>query len=334
MKPLLSFRAFLRDKSYFLIAVTVLGLAMFPFLVAYKVNVEAIIALGVIWVIFVTAVLLIEYYRKRNFYRNLYNNTTQLDQAYLVLETLERPNFYDGKILFEILCDINKSMIENVKKYKIRSQELQEYVEMWIHEVKTPLATLAVISDNPQISEQVKRIDDYVEQILYLARAENAEKDYLIAPVQLSDLVGKVASRNRELLQAKHIDLIAKDLDYTVRSDAKWLEFVLNQIINNSIKYQSSQIEISAREHDRKVILSIRDNGIGIAEKDLPRIFEKSFTGSNGRRAAQSTGMGLYIAKTLCERLGHQISAQSETGKYTQVDITFSLNDYYQINED
>lgn len=333
MKPLLSFRAFLRDKSYFLIAVAVVGLAMFPFLIAYKVNIEAIIALGIVWLVFVAVVLLIEYYRKRSFYYNLYNNISQLDQAYLVLETLERPNFYDGRILFEALCDIDRSMIENVKKYQTRSDEFQEYVEMWIHEVKTPLATLVVISDSPQVAEQVKRIDDYVEQILYLARAENAEKDYLIAPIKLSELVGKVANRNRELLQAKHIDLVAKDLDHTVRSDTKWLEFVLNQILNNSIKYQSSIIEISVQRQGQKIILSIRDNGIGIDSKDLPRIFDKSFTGSNGRRGAQSTGMGLYIAKTLCEKLGHQISAHSEKGNFTQIDITFLTNNYYQVDQ-
>lgn len=329
---LISFRSFLRDKTYFLIAVTAVGLAMIPFLIAYKVNVEAIITLAVVWLVFVVAVLLIEYYRKRSFYRNLYNNSSQLDQAYLVLETLEQPNFYDGKILFEILGDINRSMNENVKKYKTRSQEFQEYVEMWIHEVKTPLATLAVISDNPQVNEQVKRIDDYVEQILYLARAENAEKDYIITPVNLADLVNRVAGRNRELLQAKSIELIAKHLDYTVYSDAKWLEFILGQIINNSIKYQSSVIEISAREHDHKITLSIRDNGVGIDPKDLPRVFDKSFTGRNGHHNNQSTGMGLYITKTLCEKLGHRVTISSELNRFTQIDIIFSQNQYYQLD--
>lgn len=332
MKPLLSFRAFLRDKSYFLIAVSIVSLAMLPFLIAFKVNPEAIIALGLIWIAFVIAVLLIEYYRKHTFYQNLAQNISQLKESYLVLETLERPNFYDGKIFFEALNDINRSMIENVKKYKTHSQEFQEYIEMWIHEVKTPLATLAVISDSPQISEQVKRLDNYVEQILYLARAENAEKDYLITPINLNDLVGTVAGRNRELLQAKSINFSTQGLQHTVYSDAKWLEFILNQIVNNSIKYQSTEINISAKQVDHKIILSIRDNGSGIDAKDLPRIFDKSFTGSNGHHTNQSTGMGLYIVKTLCEKLGHQVHATSELGKYTQIDLIFSQDNYYQVD--
>lgn len=329
-----SFRNFLRDKTYFLVAATVLTIIAALFLNGFRVRIEICIMLGILWLIFLIVVLIIEYYRKRNFYQNLLTNLERLDQAYLVLETLSRPRFYDGKVLYAALYRINKSMSENINLYRSQAQEFQEYVEMWIHEVKTPLATLALLSHDPKVSEQIKRLDDYVEQILYFVRAENAERDYLIKATNLANVVGTVASRNREILLAKKIDLDVSNLNYDVQTDAKWLEFILNQIINNSIKYRSRHIMITTHTQDEKVALIIKDDGIGIDVKDLPRVFDKSFTGDNGRLGKKSTGMGLYIAKTLCDKLGHQISISSTKSEYTAVEITFAATEYYEVIDD
>ncbi len=325
------FRRFLRDKTYFLVLALVVTVFIGLFLSALRVRAEIIIVLAGCWIIFLSISLLIEYRRKYRFYHDLTENIRRLDQAYLVLETLPEPTFYDGQILYDALYQIDKSMAENVQNYRISSQEFQEYVEMWIHEVKTPLATLAVISRDPKVNKQIKRLDDYVEQILYFARAENAERDYLIKPVKLASVVGEVASRNREILQASNIDFSVANLDYQVYTDSKWLEFILNQILNNSIKYQSTAIHISARETDHEIILSVRDNGLGIKPQDLPRVFEKSFTGDNGRLGQKSTGMGLYIVKTLCDKLGHQIKIDSVEGEFTTVEIIFAKSEYYDV---
>lgn len=323
--------SFLRDKTYFLLIALSFSIFALFFLTAFKVRFEIIITITCFWLSFLIIVLCIEYWRKRKFYRDLLSNIGQLDQAYLVLETLTEPNFYDGEILYFALYCINKSMTENINKYRIKSQDFQEYVEMWIHEVKTPLATLRLISHDPKVNEQIKRLDDYVEQILYFVRAENAEQDYLIKSSNLADIISSVANRNREVLQAKHIELSAINLDYQVHTDAKWLKFIINQILNNSIKYQSRKIQISAREVNRNIVLSITDDGIGIDAKDLPRVFDKSFTGDNGRIGKQSTGMGLYIAKTLCAKLGHKISINSQKTKFTKVEIEFATLEYYDV---
>ena len=120
-----------------------------------------------------------------------------------------------------------------------------------------------------------------------------------------------------------------------VLTDAKWLEFILNQIINNSIKYKrddtESCIKIKSEEDKEKIYLTIYDNGIGIPESDITRVFEKSFTGENGRAKAKSTGMGLYIAKKLCVKLGHRIEIESEAGSFTRVVIAFGKNDFYKL---
>ncbi len=330
-RKFVSWKSFLRDKSYFLIATAITSLLAWSFLAALKVRAEVIIMLAFFWFSFLIIVLNIEFWRKRKFYHELLAQVDHFDQAYLVLETLAEPKFYDGEVLYNVLYRINKSMAENINRYRTQSQEFQEYVEMWIHEVKTPLATLSLISHDKKINEQIRRLDDYVEQILYFVRAENAEQDYLIKPANLADIVNNVASRNREILQAKNIDFAAQNLDQKVHTDAKWLEFILNQIINNSIKYQSSSIQIAARTAKHHTILTITDNGLGINAKDLPRVFDKSFTGDNGRLGKQSTGMGLYIAKTLCDKLGHKITISSEKGKFTTVALEFAAPEYYNV---
>ncbi len=326
-----SFSSFLRDKTYFLVIAAFSWLLAFLFLSALKARTEIIIVITIFWLLFIVSTLLIEYFRKHQFYQSLIQSIEHLDQAYLVLETLSQPRFYDGEILYAALYEINKSMAENINQYRTQVQDFQEYVEMWIHEVKTPLATLSLISRDPKINTEIKRLNDYVEQILYYVRAKNAERDYLIKINNLADIISNVASRNREIILAKQIDFSVRNVDYEINTDAKWLEFILNQILNNSIKYQSSRIEISARNTEREIILNIIDNGLGISDKDLPRVFDKSFTGSNGRRNKQSTGMGLYIAKSLCQKLGHDIKIASEENKFTNVELTFARPEYYNV---
>ena len=130
-----------------------------------------------------------------------------------------------------------------------------------------------------------------------------------------------------------NIEFIVEKTNAYVFSDSKWLEFIVGQIINNSIKYKrnikNSYIKISVREEKTKIILIIEDNGIGIKESDIKQVFDKSFTGENGRVRSKSTGMGLYIAKNMCEKLGAMITIESSVNKYTKVYITFPKNDFY-----
>lgn len=326
-------KAFLRDKAFSLLLAIIMAVLMALFLLAFKANQALLIVILVIYFGSVCFSLAIEYWRRRRFYRALINNLSRLDQAYLVLETLEQPEFYDGKILFEALYVINKSMNENIKAYQDEARAFREYIELWIHEVKTPLTALSLMNRDPRVALELRRLDDFVDQVLYFSRAENAERDYLIAKVSLGDIVHEVALRCQPLLLGNSVSFAVQNLTKTVYTDAKWLEFILNQIISNSVKYGSTKIEVIGEESGSKVILTIRDNGVGIDSRDLPRVFEKSFTGRNGRhqrnKAESSTGMGLYIVKTLCEKLGHQIKIFSKLGQGTIVEITFSEHDYY-----
>ncbi|MBP5580288.1 MAG: sensor histidine kinase, partial [Ruminococcus sp.] len=173
------------------------------------------------------------------------------------------------------------------------------------------------------------------DQVLYYARSGSAEKDYIIKETSLKRIVANAALKNREDIQLAGASVETEGLDISVMTDGKWLEFMLGQFIANSLKYtvegRSTVMSISAEELTDRVLLRFRDNGIGIPEKDLPRVFDKSFTGENGRLYAKSTGMGLYIVKSLCEKLGHSISVTSQQGSYTEFTIAFAKNDFYKM---
>ena len=337
----MKFTSYLKDKLYYLISFFVSITFIFLMLVAFKVKLELIISVLLVVIIFSITNLLIDFFKKKTFYNNLLLNIENLDKAYLVLETLDKPNFYEGKILYQALYEINKSMSENVKNLKFQVDDFKEYVEMWIHEVKIPIASLVLMQHNNKDKfskeqiRQIKRIENYVEQILYYVRQETAEKDYLITDVSLKRIVNKVLLKNKDDILENKINLIVDTLSYDVSTDSKWLEFIITQIINNSVKYKrnikDSFIKIYVIEKSDKLDLVIEDNGIGINESDLPMFFKKSFTGQNVRTKSKSTGMGLFIAKSLCDKLGHKINVESEEGKYTKVIITFSKNNYYDV---
>lgn len=209
---------------------------------------------------------------------------------------------------------------------------------MWIHEVKLPIASTTLIlhnnkpDANKKIKEQINRIENYLEQVLYFVRSENLEKDYLIRIYNLEEIINKVIRKNKDSLLLKRISIEIGDIDKFILSDSKWLEFIINQIVSNSIKYsKESNVKIKFNSNSTKdfTILEIEDNGIGINEKDINKVFDKSFTGENGRNISNSTGMGLYLVNKLCTKLGHKITIESELDKFTKVSIYFKNDIYY-----
>ena len=174
---------------------------------------------------------------------------------------------------------------------------------------------------------QLARINSFVEQILFYARADAAEKDYLLTACDLDATINKVLQQQKDLLIGNKIRIEKNDTAHSVVTDSKWLTFMLGQIVNNSIKYRDAAkqpcISFAVEEMADKTVLKIRDNGIGIPEQDIDRVFDKTFTGENGRKGNASTGMGLYICKQLCNKLGHAITIASVYGEYTEVEIAF-----------
>ena len=311
---------------------------MLIFMSAFRIPLQAIIIVSVIFLFASVTAEIWEYLRKKRDYDKLLRCLRELDQKYLISEMVEKPDFYDGQILYEALCEANKSMCEHIAEYRHENTEFREYIETWVHEIKLPVASLQLMCHNDnaeKYSGQLRRIDDYIENVLYYARSGNAEKDYIIKEVSLKRIFSDTALKNREELQERNITLMTKNLDIHVMTDSKWLEYILGQLMGNSMKYLSPEREpeimVYAEEMSNQVVLHFRDNGIGIPERDLPYIFEKSFTGENGRTHSKSTGMGLYIVKKLCVKLGHSISAESIQGEYTDIIISFGKNDFNKI---
>ena len=327
---------YIKDNIYKIVIFLICFVINLLIFFAFKIDSSVIISTSIVYLFGFSLIFFGSFIRKRNFYNNLLNNINGLDKAYLVLETLSKPEFYEGEILYQALYDINKSMNENINMINNYVQEFKEYIEMWVHEVKIPIATLELLSNNKdkKIKVQLKRLEDYVDQVLYYTRSENAEKDYLIKETDLAKVVKNVGLKNMDSLLENKVDYIV-DVKDIVLTDSKWLEFILSQIVNNSIKYKrnikNSYIKINSYKEDDKTILTILDNGIGINKSDLKQVFKKSFTGVNGRNTSKSTGMGLYIAKNMCTKLGHKIDIESQEGEYTKVIITFLNNNYYDV---
>lgn len=329
-------KRYLQDKRVEILIFMVGMIIEAVFLAACQVGTELFLVAVLVPLVAWLFCLLYDYYRKNSFYRRLFRNLDRMDQKYLVLETLESPRFYDGELLKEALYEANKSMTEHVNESRRVMREFKDFIEMWVHQVKLPVASLLLLchnhpdENNKKYMEQLRRIDRYTEQVLYYTRAEHSEKDYLIQECSLAGIIHHTAMKNKDDLLENKVEFQVENCDLSVVTDEKWMEFVLDQIVNNSIKYrrkEGARIRITARKDDRQTILSVWDNGIGIASGDLPRLFEKSFTGSNGRifhhMEAKSTGMGLYIAHNMCEKLGHKIKVESEKGEYTRINITF-----------
>lgn len=337
----MKFMEYLRDKAVSLLLLFFTLFIVCLMLVAFKCQTQVIIGILFTIVLCFLIGVIYDYDRRKKFYDFLLNNLELLDKKYLINEMIYKPNFYEGKILFDSLYEIDKSMSEEIKEYSLNLQDFKEYIEMWIHEVKLPLSSINLIVhnhkelSNKKIIEQLKRIDDDVEQVLYYVRSENAEKDYLINNTNLKKVISNIAIKNKDILLEKNIEFITENTDINVLTDSKWLEFIVGQIISNSIKYtksnKDSYIKIHAVETEDKVSLKIYDNGIGISNQDITKVFDKTFTGSNGRKIGTSTGMGLYIVKKLCNKLGHKIQIASKENEYTEVEIMFNKKSFFDV---
>ncbi len=283
-----------------------------------------------------------EYYKKKKFYDNLVSVLDKLDEKYLITEIVKNPSFIEGDILCNVLEQVDKSMHENVNKYKYMQEDYKEYIELWIHEIKIPIATSKMIVENNKndvtksILEELDRIENYIEQVLFYARSNTVEKDYYIKRCNLRSIVNDSIRKNKTSLIQERVNLDIHDLDNFVNTDSKWIVFILNQIIQNSIKYRNSDvllnIEIYSVLNKDNVVLYIKDNGIGIKDSEISRVFDKGFCGTNGRIGLKkSTGIGLYLCKKLCDRLNVSIEVSSVLGNGTCVKLVFPNSSFVEL---
>ena len=333
------FRDYIKEKMVLIIGTILALVSVEILLLAYNISILIRVYCAFIIVFVMALAILIEYKKKKDYYNELIKNMEELKEKYLISEIIKTPNFIEGKILKDILQDTGKSMLENVNYYKNIQEDYKEYIELWIHEVKIPIAASKMIIENNKnevtksIDEELDKVENYTEQALFYARSNAVEKDYIINKTNLKEIVNGAILKNKTTLLNEKVSIELSNLkEEEVYTDSKWAVFIINQIIQNAIKYskkENKKIEISSQEKNDRVILYIKDNGIGIKKGEITRVFERGFTGENGRIIGQkSTGIGLYLCKKLCDRLGLGIELNSEKDKGTEVRIIFPKNSY------
>lgn len=330
----MSIKEYLNDKMAFLIMNVILFISIAVIMSLSGVGTAIIFLAFCIWFGPLATYIIIELISRKKYYDEIKKVIENLDQKYLLPEIIDEPDFIEGKIVHNILKETNKAMHENVKKYKDMQIEYKEYIETWVHEIKTPIASTKLIIENNEsdvtdkINLEIKKVEGFIEQVLYYSRSNDVSKDYIIKEFELKIAVMAAVKRNSRDFINKKIALDIENVDGIIFSDIKWVEFILNQIISNSIKYskeKDSVVKIYSNENKNNIVLTIEDNGVGIIERDLNRVFEKGFTGENGRVFARSTGIGLYLCKELCGKLGLGISIESKYKVGTIVRIIFPI---------
>lgn len=337
----MDFKLFFKEKAITILLLLFGIITIEIFLMAYNIGMFIKIYIPLIIMGLYMISIIIEYFKRKKFYDNLLKILEELDEKYLITEIIKTPNFLEGQILKNSLEQIDKSMLENVNKYKYMTEDYKEYIELWIHEIKIPIATSKMVIENNKnaitksIDEELDKVENYIEQALFYARSNTVEKDYYIRKVVLKEIVNESIKKNKSSLIQEKISIDIHDLEIEVNTDNKWIVFILNQIIQNSIKYrkkENSVIEIYANQGKENVILYIKDNGIGIKQGEITRVFEKGFTGTNGRLSnKKSTGIGLYLCKKLCNKLGIGIELNSVQNEGTEVKLVFPKDSYIEL---
>ena len=204
-----------------------------------------------------------------------------------------------------------------------RYSDMVEYYTLWAHQIKTPIAAMGLLlqrEDGPQqaqLQTELQRIEQYVEMVLCYLRLDADSTDYMLRAYELDGIVRQAVRRYAGQFIQKKIKLEYEPLNCQVLTDEKWLLFVIDQVLSNALKYTPSG-SISITLEPEKT-LCIRDTGIGIAPEDLPRVFEKGFTGYNGRRDKRASGIGMYLSRRVMENLGHRLTIDSTLGEGTVV---------------
>lgn len=328
---------YIKEKFVFMVINIVMTLSGVVILKALKVDTYTIVFISILNLIGVFSCYIYDYFNRKKYYDNLFKNLDGLDKKYFIAEILESGDFIESNIIYSVLEECTKSMKDEVADLKRNINDYKEYIETWVHEIKTPIASARLILENDEgyinksILEEIEKVEGFIEQVLFYARSSTVERDYIIKKIPLKNSINSVIRKNANILIEKRVKIQLEDIEKKVYCDSKWIEFILQQIISNSVKYMDKDekyIKIRCLEKDKNIILKILDNGIGISEKSIEKVFEKGYTGENGRKYNNSTGMGLYLCKKLCLKLGLGISIKSKLGVGTEVTIVFPINNY------
>lgn len=265
----------------------------------------------------------INYYKK---HIQLYKLQNEIS---ISLENLLSPKTLMEEDYTNLILNLNKEYKTYISKSDIAKSDMIDYYTMWVHQIKTPISAMKLLIQTSEseissdLSSELFKIEQYVEMVLSYIRLGSNENDFVIKEYDLDNIVRQAIRKYAPLFIRKKINLDFQPTTYKVLTDEKWLVFVIEQLLSNAIKYTNKgKISIYPLE-DKKLV--IEDTGIGISQEDIPRIFDKGFTGYNGRTDKKATGLGLYLCKNILDKLSHKISIESEVGVKTKVIIDLAM---------
>lgn len=281
------------------------------------------------------------YFNWKKQYYDLYKSI--LDKNDISIEDVKESSL-EEEIIHKVTDNKDKKYDFKTKEYEEKLSDMEEYISKWVHEIKLPITALNIISEDIEdytvassVKNETEKINFLVNSIIYGSRATVASEDIFIKEENLGDIVKKSIKNNSFFLIKNKIEVVARNLNYNVYTDGKWIIYVIDQLINNAIKYskEDGKIEFYAEDNKDYIKLNIKDNGIGIAKEDIDRIFNKGFTGSNGRnKVYKSTGMGLYFTKKVLNKLEQEVTVESIKGEYTLFNIYFyKISDYLKVTK-
>lgn len=279
------------------------------------------------------------------------------EREFLTEEMLPEPRSELEEGYQELLGELIRRKQREGAAQQGRLSEMTDYYTMWVHQIKTPIAAMHLLleQESPQqespkqgsphlsggqegpveipqrsreelLEEELFQIERYVEMVLVYLRSQQMGEDLSLAYHQLDDLVRQAVRKYARLFIRKRISLDFQPTGMRVLTDEKWLVFVLEQLLSNALKYTPAGGRVTIRREDPgSMVLALEDTGIGIAPEDLPRIFERGYTGYNGRMDKKSTGIGLYLCRRITGRLSHKLTVRSQVGQGTRVFLDFTL---------
>ena len=326
---------FLRDKIA-VVAIALLVIAFITFLlVILGVTIDAIVLIDSTLAACVVLALVLEYRRRASFWKDVETAIEALDRTRYIGDLIDDPSFSEGRLALDAMLALTQLNKDELGELRTQNHERAQYTELWVHEVKTPLAAAKLVVDRmhgPDVAKlkiELERIEGLVEQALFAARSDTLVNDYLIREVRLADAVGEACKSNMCYLASCGVTLnMQVDPQVTVMADRTWLAFILNQLITNAAKYDASTITFTTYEEGNEgphacTVLELRDDGCGIPAADVPRVFDRGFTGEVGRAHGSATGMGLFLVARMCAQMGLDVLLASEESIGTRVQIKF-----------
>ncbi|WP_353093078.1 sensor histidine kinase [Tissierella praeacuta] len=345
----MKFKDYIKDKLlyiviYFISIFLVIAVMMLDIIIRKdRLNIANIIYSIILASIGLGVVILLEYIKKKRFYAPInycLEKDEDLQYIYNIPDNIN--NEYD--FLKQILVRDYNIYINTLEKYKKTTKSQMDFNNIWIHAMKTPVSVIRLMLENEKdknidentrksyesIEEEIEKLAHGLEMALYTLRINDFGLDFKVEDISLLEIVRTVINENKStfIVNSIYPKVLSRE-DIFVKSDKKWVKFVISQIISNAIKYskvkesENKDIIIKIYKEDDNTIVSIKDSGVGIPKVDLERVFDPFFTGINGRKYLESTGMGLYLSKDICSRLGHGINIDSIEGEETMVSITF-----------